>query len=392
MSDNSRTGAFSRGPKTVLAAVFIIAMMLAVPVMVAPQSDAAITEGEAGYSVKMVNPTDSELTKFSVSKADDIAASADFVMSIFDMEPYSEGGPTVTATSYTTSWAQGIELGSDYAKQIEASCVKAEGVTMTYTAIGNGNLLNDEYFYADDFKAIVQAVRVYFGDEVNIGDVLKVTGKVSSETSKKTRVNLATVSDGVYVNKDSEHVRYLLADTDVTIEFTHNGNTKSITATADFKLMLERNATFDYHGAAYSSLTDTSPCTVKFDPDRYSETSGDVTFKVSGENYSAEYLLLPPHDQETTADLRSETDINALLTDARNVAAAIPAGTDNVTVGREYSDAESAYNEVAADVLKDDLMKIILIVLGVVFGLILLIVVVIVVIVVMRNKKKRANA
>lgn len=55
----------SRKGATVLFAVAAVAMMLAVPFLSVIDSDAeAIKKDEAGYSIKMDNPTDDELEQF----------------------------------------------------------------------------------------------------------------------------------------------------------------------------------------------------------------------------------------------------------------------------------------------------------------------------------------
>jgi hypothetical protein len=350
-------------------------------------SDAQINEGKAGYSINMVNPTDSEVTTFGVmSKAGDISTAANYVTRIFAKTGWDR---TVTADSYTSKWSHGMKLESDHTEDITSEWMEAKGVTITYTVTSAGSLLQDEYGYADDYKAIIQAVSQYLGDDVSPGDVLKVTGKVKTEFSAKNTGDLAVVSDGVKVVKKTENTQYYVTDIDVKIEFTHGGETKSITATSNFKFMFERSADYDYHGVAYADLTASSPCTIKYGPNKYSLETGDITYKVNDKSHSAEYRLPYIPDQETTANLLTDDFINSVLTDLKNEAAAIPAGTANVTVGREYSDAESAYNEVAVDVAEDGLVKLLMIIGGIILGIIVLIVVVIVVVVVMRNKKKR---
>ena len=389
MTGNRSAGSHSRRFMTVLAAAFIIAMMLAVPIMVSYDSDAAINEGEAGYSIDMVNPTDEEIDKYGVmTKASDIVTEARFVIGIFNKFAFES--PVVTADSYSSKYAHGMKLYSDAVKDINSEIVDAQGVTITYTADSNGSLLYDEYTYDEDYQAAMKAIKQYLGDEVAVGDVLKITGKVKTEYSAENVGHLAVVKDGVKVAKSGDNTQYFVTDIDVTIAFTHGGETKTITATSNFRFMMERPVEYDYHGVAYSDLTSTSKCTIKYGPDTYSFMKGDVTYKVNGDDHSAEYTLTPLAPYETTATLLTDDMLNATLADLKAEAAAIPAGTANVTIGREYSDAESAFDEVVVDVAVDDLAKLLLIIGAVVIGIIVLLVVVIIVIVVVMRKKKRA--
>ncbi len=389
MTGNSSAGSRSRRFMTVLAAAFIIAMMLAVPIMVSYDSDAAINEGEAGYCIDMVNPTDEEIDKYGVmTKASDIVTEARFVIGIFNKFAFES--PVVTADSYSSKYAHGMKLYSDAVKDINSEIVDAQGVTITYTADSNGSLLYDEYTYDEDYQAAMKAIKKYFGDDVAIGDILKITGKVKTEYSAENVGHLAVVKDGVKVAKSGENAQYFVTDLDLTIEFTHGGETKTITATSDFKFKMERDIEYDYHGTAYTDLTDTSPCTIRYGPDTYTDMDGDVTYRVDGDKYSAEYTLTPLSPYDTKATLYTDDMLNSTLSDLKKEAAAIPAGAANVTIGREYSDAESAFDEVVIDVAIDDLAKMLLIIGAVVIGIIVLLVVVIIVIVVVARKKKKA--
>ena len=390
MSDNGRAGAISRGTKTVLAVALIAAMVLAVPVMVSFDSDAEITDGEAGYSIKMVNPTDDEIATYGIGpKAWDIVTEARYVTYIFNTTQYG-GNYTVTSDTYESKFAEGLKQCSDYFENVNTECMKAEGVTITFTATSSGDLLKDEDYEPDDVKAAIEAVKDHFGNDVDIGDELRFTGKIKTEFSAKVKTDLAKVTDGQNVVTGIGIEQYYVTDIDVTIAFTHEGKTKTISATSDFKFMLERSAEYDFHGTEYSQITPSTSCTVKYGPDKYSFRTGDIDYKVGDKDCSIDYAFTPRADHDTYATILTDVQLNTALNNMKSDAAAYPSGTANVTVDREFSDAESAYADVMVDVVGDDLMKILMIIGGVVLGVIALIVIAIIVIVVVMRKKRQS--
>ena len=389
MTGKGSAGARSRSFLAMSAAVLTVALMLAVPVMAAFDSDAAITEDEAGYSIEMVNPTDAEIDTYGyISKSGSITIAAIELLGAFNRMIYSN---TVTTGSYTTTYAEGEKHSSDSVQTIFADTTEAEDVTITYTATADGSLIRDDVVYPDDYKEAADAIKQYMGDTVSVGDVLKVTGKLKIEESSKIKYDLAKVSEGVSVFSAGEVTRFMVLDADLTIEFTHGGTTKAITFSADRKFMLERDVTYDYKGVAYADLTDSSPCTISYGTDKYSETAGKYCYTIEGEDYGIDYILSSPQPIDTTADLMTDAELNEDLTYVQNRAAGFPEGTDNVTVKRTYSDAVSAYEDVELDVIGDDLMKLLLIIGGVVLGIIVLIIIAVIVIIVVVRKNKRAQ-
>ena len=65
MSDDIRTGRKARKILTIMAAVLAVAMMLATPLIVAVDTDAAeIGNDEAGFRIVATDPTDEDLAAF----------------------------------------------------------------------------------------------------------------------------------------------------------------------------------------------------------------------------------------------------------------------------------------------------------------------------------------
>lgn len=64
----SRPGRISRKIPTIAAAVFAVALMIAVPVLSAVDTDADFTKDEAGYSIKLDNPSDEQMANVGLNK------------------------------------------------------------------------------------------------------------------------------------------------------------------------------------------------------------------------------------------------------------------------------------------------------------------------------------
>ena len=117
--------------------------------------------------------------------------------------------------------------------------------------------------------------------------------------------------------------------------------------------------------------------------------SGSSDYEVDGKDYSVKVYVPSASDVPGYAKLRTDSDA---ATDVGLVQAhvnLIPDSTANVTVKKTYSDADSAFADVALDVVGDDVLKILLTVVGIVLGLILLIVIIVIVIIVVKKKKKQ---
>lgn len=388
MSGNSKAGTSSRSFRMIAVAAIAVAMMLAVPLFTAFDSEAKFSDREAGYSMAMDNPTDDDLTKFDVNKSSKIVNASSYFLKLFNKDPY--GSPAVTAGSFKYTESEGIKVESNDSRYFVSGVVDARDVTITYTATSEDDLIDDYVTYFDEkYKAAGAAVVSVFGSKVHVGDTLTITGNVKYEVADETKMSYADVNDTTVVAKDGTDTAYYVTDMDVTITLKHGDDSKSIKFSSNYKFEFDREYTYDYNGVAYSDLTNTSPCTIKYGIDKYSFESGSSNYVVEGKDYSVQLYVLPGSDVPGTAKLLTDSYAETAVSNIQTEANLLPESTANVTVKKTYSDADSAFADVALDVVGNDILKIILIVVGVVLGLILLIVIVVIVIIVLRKKKKQ---
>ena len=388
MSSNGKAGVSSRSFMIVVAATIAVAMMLAVPLFTAFESEAKFSDREAGYSVTMDNPTGDDLTKFGVDKSNKIVYASNYFFKLFNKDPY--GAPVVTAGSFKYTESEGIKIESNSSREFLSGIVDARDVKITYTATSEDDLIDDYVTYYDEkYKAAGAAVTSVFGSKVYAGDTLTITGNVKYGEADETKFNFADVNDTTVVPKDGTNTRYYVTDMDVTITLKHGDDSKSIKFSSNYKFEFDREFTYDYNGVAYSDLTVLSPCTTKYGVDKYSFESGSSNYEVDGKDYSVQLYVLPASDTPGLARLLTDSDAATEVAYVQADIDLLPDSTANVTVKKTYSDADSAFADIALDVVGDDILKIILTVVGIVLGIILLIVIVVIVIIVVKKKKKQ---
>ena len=393
MSDDIRTGSKARKIMTVMAAVLAVAMMLAVPVLTASGSDAAsFTAGDAGMCITATNASDSDLEKYGFSdKANTIVFNGGTRMfsKIFKLTLLDFGTPTVTADSLTVKNYGALKIESDRTEEYDGKEMTAEKVVITYTASKATELLIDDFdYYGDDYEAAGNAIKAYLGNEVSAGDKIVIKGDIKARTASKEIANFAEVDSTKNVVKDGKAINYFLYQTDVTIEFTHGGETKSITFYSDQKFEVDRDSEFDYKGKAYTDLKDSDKCDITY-KDTYYFESGSSYYKVDGEKYKLDNLLTPASPEENQpVEFCTDSDAQTVLTAMKVAIDLIPAGTSTVTVEKTYESGESAFTSLASDVALDDILAVILLIVGIVVGIIVIIVILIIVLVVLKKKKK----
>lgn len=387
MSSDIGTGRKTRKILTVMAAVFAVAMMIAVPFLSAVDSEASFTAGEAGKCVTAKDASDAELTKYGLEIKSAYMTGGngtEIFLKIFNtFGPF--GTPELSSDSYTVKDYSGIKVDSDRTDAINGVEATFEKVKMVYTATSGGALLHDSY---DDYKDAVAAIKAEFGDEISKDDKIIITGDIKSRIASKDIHNFAKVDDKNSVIKDSTESSYALWDVDVTIEFIHNGNSKTISFYSNQKFQVDTEATYDYKGKEYKDLKEGDKYNVSY-IDKYYFESGSTYYKVAGEEYKIDIHKTPtsPKEDETVSYITDE-EINFELNLYKKAAELIPDSEGNMTVGKDYADADSAYSDLAASVAMDDILKIVLIIVGVVIGIIVLVVILIIVLVVLKKKKK----
>ena len=394
MSDDIRMGRKARKICTVMAAVFAVALMLAVPVFTAVDTDAGFKEDEVGLLTSMDNPYDSELSKYLDTDRTSVMTKWDapsLFMSLFNTPTFYGvfGTPEITQEKLTVKDGMGVKVESDSAKEIGVREMDATDVKMVFTAVGSGDLLVSGYDYLDNgYPEAGKAIIKYLGGTVSAGDVLTITGHIKSRCASEEDMNYAAVNDEKSVLKDGVDQWYCVYDVDVTIELKKSGASegKSITFSSNLKYMKERKYTMDYKGKAYSDLQPTDLCKIVYDSDLYECISGSSNFSVDGTDYTIDYSDLPPTPVDQPVKILTNSEVK--LDTYREMIDDYPESAGNATVEKTYSAADSEFSAIVADVASDEILLVILIIVGVVIGIIVLVVVLVVLLVVLKKKKK----
>ena len=260
---------------------------------------------------------------------------------------------------------------------------------MVYTFNTPGELI--ESFIADsNYQPAAEAIKEYFGNEVGVGDTLKITGTVKTKSAEQTAGDFAAVDDNHSVIKSGSQQFYIVNDIDVTIEFIKNGSSVGkIYYRADDKYLVERNITYDYGSVDYKDITDATPLTVKFGLASFSFENGSARYTVDGTDYKVGHTSVTPDEIVTTADVRANSDWNLDIYHTSLDTMPVSTADGKVTADKSYDAAEAAFDGVVADVVVDDILKVILIGVGIFIGIIVLIVILIVVILVLKKKKRQ---
>ena len=388
MSGDIGTGSKSRRILTIIAAIFAVAMMLAVPLITAAGTDADFAKDEAGYKVELKDPSDAQLTKVKMSKVDFITGAMEGQLAVFNMD--EETGvfdvPTVTAESFSAMNAEGCKVTSDTYVMIDADNVNVKGVTLTYNVSKAGKLMNpDREWMNDKSKAAADAIELYLGADVAVGDKVIITGVVKEEVSSEISTEYLLLDDNKCYDSKTTTSTYIVDDIDVTFKLVKaDASEKSIRLVSTVKATIIREEKNDFGGAEVKVGV---KYTVKDDLEY--TYSGDIYYDVNGKDYSilTEPKPIPDHEETVMALFdQSDMSINSYF---KNKVAGLPASEEGMAVDKTYDAAESAYNDVMMDAIGNDLLKLLLIIGGVIIGVIVLIIVLIIVLVVVMKKKKK---
>ena len=338
--------------KAMVAAILVAAVMLAVPLSIVIDSDAAYTEAEKGYSVKMTKPTATELTAFGETEKSvmfdglgELNLNEIINNSVFgDMST-----ATVTSDTFSNDFAAGESVASGSKTTISSSVFSAKNVKYTIPVTVAGKLTKAITLETTEKeKAVIEAINAYFEENVAVGDKIVITGDIYESEAMKTVNEYAAVGDDKCTMSKGTMNTYAVSDTSITIELIKSGDEsgKQIKFVADGKGSVEMTAKYEYD-KDYSELTPGYSGTIKTS---YSvSTSGDAYFKIDGTNYS----LKEDYDPEgwempclaAIVD-QSSIGISAELT---LTIEGLPASSDNISVEKDYADAESAFNSVKSD-------------------------------------------
>ena len=336
----------------ILAAAFVAAIMCMTPLFVIEDADASLIEDMAGYSIRMDNPTDAELTQFEVNKNNEIMTPLIVLMPFFNTAIIGEG-QNISAGSFVYEDGRGYKYSGDEATEITANKIVADGISVTFPYTGAGPVAKAASpGISDDQKAAVEALNAYF-DNAAIGDKLVITGDIRLEMTYVTVEEYGEINENMFIETKCTETAYMVEKYDLKIEVVKAGEEtgKSVKFVCDV-----RGSDIDTDDFVYDAeIKDITLLTTgKKTTTNEKDLSGSASFAVDGKDYDLSVDDDP--DEPVTTDIVAEYYMEERTSlvigpSFKNAIANIPASTDNVSVGKEYSDAQSL-----SDSIKDDAM------------------------------------
>ena len=336
----------------ILAAAFVAAIMCMTPLFVIEDADASLIEDMAGYSIRMDNPTDAELTQFEVNKNNEIMTPLIVLMPFFNTAIIGEG-QNISAGSFVYEDGRGYKYSGDEATEITANKIVADGISVTFPYTGAGPVAKAASpGISDDQKAAVEALNAYFGSAA-IGDKLVITGDIRLEMTYVTVEEYGEINENMFIETKCTETEYMVEKYDLKIEVVKAGEEtgKSVKFVCDV-----RGSDIDTDDFVYDAeIKDITLLTTgKKTTTNEKDLSGSASFAVDGKDYDLSVDDDP--DEPVTTDIVAEYYMEERTSlvigpSFKNAIANIPASTDNVSVGKEYSDAQSL-----SDSIKDDAM------------------------------------
>ena len=347
----SSSGTSSRSKITVIAAVFVVAVMMAVPVAVSFDSDAGAVPNEIGYSFEMTNPTDQELNDFGVNKQEYTMMMVGEILDKYCNDAIY-GVPTVTIGAFSYEESEGDQVKATSQRTIWTRVMQSEDVNIELPVTTAGKIVttNTNGMKAEDY-AIVKAIDGYLGSAA-VGDKIVITGYIKLKMAMEETDNYKGLNVAKLVLSENKTVTYASMDCDLTVKLVKSGQTdgKSIDVVVDQSAVMTSTYSYEYQDPV-AEITGTTVCFITNDVSE--KMSGKAFVKVDGKEYDMadEDAALPDAPEESTAAFSmkeaGEITVSGALQAAIN---ALHQSTDNVTVGMEYSDASSAFSDVKNDV------------------------------------------
>ena len=385
MSSDIAAGRSSRRIMVVAAAALAVAMMLAVPIFVAADSDADFTKDEAGYRIEATNATDADLMAFGLGSKTTLILNAIEEMNLFN--DFILGAPTVTSDSLKVLNATGMKVESEKVKSFIVFEVSAENVKIVFTAVASGELMmSDTSDLNEKQKAAYDALKAYLGNEISAGDTITLTGTVKVRSASEMDDSYKLLDGNKCIESDSTRTSYGVQDISLTATLKHAGTEKEVKYTSDARGSNTREDKCEFEG---DNIAVGTKYTVK---DTVSTTmKGDVYYTVDGKDYSMYSDPTPIPEKQgtvTESDIGNQSDV-VIPASLKTKIDALPASTDTVKVDKTYDSAQSAFDDVMMDAVGKDVLKLLLIIGGVILGVIVLIIILVIVLLHMRKKKRQ---
>ena len=383
MSKDTKVGISSRKIMTVMAAALAVAIMLAVPLFAAVDTDADITATDAGFELKMENPTQEQLTTYGVqeSKLTILIFPVINELGIFNQTIMS--APVLGDDPYSFVEGWGEKMTADSKTSLYTDEVSADTVKMTLTVDANGNLISPYVSTMnEDYKAAAAAISSYLGENVSAGDKIEITGKIKSRVGTEMSQNYKLLDGDKCVIKQDTTTYYVVDDIDLEIKLIKSSETKSIRLINNVSGMQASDWSYEYSAEpVVPGTTFTAKNTVT------NVYSGDIHFEVDGTNFTINKDQKKQPDDSGTAAFIDQSDIGITYNLQQRISE-LPAGTTNVTVDKTYESVNDEFSNIVMDAVGNDIMKILLIAGGVIIGIILLIAIIIIILVVKKSRRK----
>ncbi len=367
---------------TVMAAVAVVVMMLAVPLIVAVDTDADLTKDEKGFSITYKNPTEAQMP--SEEKRDFVISSLMTELAIFNTGVF--GDITLSGSDpVNITYALGQKIDSDSKTVISDSEVSADNVTITIKATDDGALIDPDPYMPKVYKDAAEAIKSVMGNEVSTGDTVTITGSMNVRMAEQEKTTYNLLDGNKCIKDKIEESVYYVIDINMVVTFKHGSAAPvSIKLFSDLRGMFNDDVKFEYESTPIQVGTKY----VKKDTVSTVDVRGDTYYTVNDKDYSLVSTADPTPD--VPGVVTALTDQSTIKVDQSLIdqIAALPAAADNITVDKTYGGAQSAFAGVVMDAVGNDILKIVLIIVGVVIGVIVLIVILIIVLIVLKKKKK----
>ena len=371
---------------TCIFAVVAAAMMLAVPIQISISADADFANDKGGFSVNMVNPTDEEIEEYEMgTKSAKIQRAIHKFTDILNEDILSL--EEISAGSYVSLSSEGIKNESEARGDIIADEASLEDVKLVFIAEADGPLL-DTADLTDDYKAAAKAINEYFGDTVNAGDRITLTGKMAIRDAVQTQFYYTHVDDKHSVAESGIHSAYHIDDINATLGILRADEEtgKTIDLVSNYQYMTFYDINFNYKGVKYSDLTEDSPCIIEYGKTGVTFESGKACYKVNDQEYIIKVHGKDAHTEDDTATILTDSEVN--LDKFREYIEKIPTSSGNVTVERGYDAAEGPYDAIVIDIATEEVLDILMTLIWVCVAIAAIVAVIIVILIVHKSKKR----
>lgn len=352
-------------------AVAIVAVMLAVPLSIPVNADAAFTEEEAGYCTTMDNPTASELASMGTSEKNELLGAVESLLRYFNGARYGDtSGVTTSKDSLYKEVSGGESVSSDSVTMLSTEKLEIKNVKITMPVVSAGDLMVTDTSELNEKEiAAVNAIKEYLGATVAVGDKVIITGDVSTSMATKMVVKYAMVGESNCTHEKTTMKINVITDTSLTIELIKSGDEsgKTVKIVSNAKGYTETTTTYEYD-KDYSELTGGEAGKMVYDVTN--DFTYDYHFAVDGENYDLYEASKTPEPVPCTAVIVPQSSIKVDPALKAEIAS-LPDSSGNIKVGKEYSDAESAYSAIEKEAGKKG-ANLVLIIVGVVVAVVII--------------------